>query len=78
MNKSELKLQRKPDETIIFRCSKAANSVFSGGIRPKFKLIHAFMYVLITYKNEDLLKNEGARVVTLYSCILDAQGQLTL
>ena len=38
-----------------------------------------FMYVLVTYKNEeDQMKNEGARVVTLYSYILDAQGQLTL
>ena len=38
------------------------------------------MYVLITYKNEvDQMKNEGAKaVVTLYSYILDAQGQLTL
>ena len=38
------------------------------------------MYVLVTYKDEeDQMKNEGARVVTtLYSNILDAQGQLTL
>ena len=38
------------------------------------------MYVLVTYRDEkDQMKNEGARVVTtLYSFILDAQGQLTL
>ena len=38
------------------------------------------MYVLVTYRDEDnQMKNEGARVVTtLYSYILDAQGQLTL
>ena len=38
------------------------------------------MYVLVTYRDEEnQMKNEGARVVTtLYSFILDAQGQLTL
>ena len=41
--------------------------------------IHLF-YVLVAYKDEEnQMKNEGARVVTtLYSYILDAQGQLTL
>ena len=38
------------------------------------------MYVPVTYKDEEnQMKNEGARVViTLYSYIFDAQGQLTL
>ena len=38
------------------------------------------MYVLVTYRDEEnQMKNEGARVViTLYSFILDAQGQLSL
>ena len=37
------------------------------------------MYVLVTYNNEDdKMKNEGAKVITLYSYILDAKGQLTL
>ena len=36
------------------------------------------MHVLVTYKNEDQMKNEGSRMVTLYSCILDAQWQLIL
>ena len=35
------------------------------GSNLKFKLIQAFMVVLVTCKNEeDLIKNEGARVVT--------------
>ena len=38
------------------------------------------MYVLVIYKDEEnQMINEGTRVVTtLYSNILDAQGQLTL
>ena len=38
------------------------------------------MYVLVTYRDEEnQIKNKGARVATtLYSYILDAQGQLTL
>ena len=36
------------------------------------------MYVMVTYKNEAKMKNESARVITLYSYILDAQIQLTL
>ena len=39
-----------------------------------------YLYVLVTYKDEEnQMKNEGARVITtLYSYILDAQGQLTM
>ena len=38
------------------------------------------MYVLVTYTDEvNQMKNEGVRVVTtLYSYILDAQGQLVI
>ena len=37
------------------------------------------MVVLITCKNEDPIKNEGARVfTTLYINFSDAQGQVTL
>ena len=38
------------------------------------------MYVLVAYKDkENQMKNDSARVVTtLYSCILDAGGQLTI
>ena len=36
------------------------------------------MVVLHTCMNEDLIKNEGARVLTrLYDILSDAQGQLT-
>ena len=70
----------KPGESVVFRYSRAANSVLSYWIWPKFKLIHTFMCVLVTYRDEENQpKNEGARVVTtLYSYILDAQGQQTL
>ena len=73
-------MQRKPGERVVFRCSRAAISVVRDGIWPKFKLIHTFIYVPVTYKDEEnQIKNEGARVVTtLYSYILDAKGQLTL
>ena len=50
----------------------------------KFVLIQAFMYVLVTCKNEeDLIKNEGARVITNFSNYKSmgifrfGQGQLT-
>ena len=37
------------------------------------------MVVLVTCKNEDLIKNEGARVLTaLYIYFSDAEGQITL
>ena len=36
----------------FFRRSRAANSIINGGIWPKFKLIQAFMHVLITCKYE--------------------------
>ena len=45
----------------------------------KFKLIQAFIVVLVTCKNEeDPIKNEGGRVLTsLLFDFSDAQGQLT-
>ena len=63
----------------IFRRSRAANSEVSGGIPPKFNLIQAFIFVLVTCKNEqDPIKNEGTRVLTsLLFDFSDAQGQLT-
>ena len=52
----------------FFRRSRAAYSVVSSGIMPKFKLIQAFMVVLVTCKNEkDHIKNEGSRVLTKFS-----------
>ena len=63
----------------FFRRSRAANSEVSGGILPKFKLIQAFIVVLLTCKNEeDPIKIEGARVLTsILFDFSDAQGQLT-
>ena len=62
------------------RRSRAANSAVLGLIWPNFELVRDLMDVLITCKyEEDLIKNEGARVVTtLYINISDAQGQITL
>ena len=63
----------------FFRRSRTAYSAVSGGILPKFKLIQAFIVVLVTCKNEeDPIKNEGARVLTsVLFDFSDAQGQLT-
>ena len=57
-----------------------ANSAVLGPIWPNFELVRDVMDVLVTCKyEEDLIKNEGARVVTtLYSNFSDAQGQITL
>ena len=64
----------------MFRRSRAANSVVGGGIKPKFKIILAFMHILITRKNEDEpLKIEGSRVVTtLHIDFKDTQRQLVV
>ena len=50
-----------------------------GRIWLKFKLVQDIIDVLVTCKyEEDLIKNEGARVLTrLYDVFPDAQGQLT-
>ena len=64
----------------ILTSIKGSNSVAN---LPKFELIQAFMHVLDTCKNEDPIKNEGARVFTRFShyksmgIFPDAQGQLT-
>ena len=48
----------------ILTSIKGRNSVSNF---PKFKLIQAFMYVLVTGKNEeDPVKKEGARVFTIF------------
>ena len=64
---------------IFFRRSRAANSAVLGRIGLKFELVRDIIDVLVTCKyEEDLIKNEGARVLTrLYVVFLDAQGQLT-
>ena len=64
----------------FFKCSRAGNSAVLGLIMPNFKLVRDIMVVLHTCKNEEnLIKNEGARVLTrLYDIFSDAQGQITL
>ena len=47
---------------------KAFNSAVLGSIWPNFELVQDVKDVLITCKyEEDLIKNEGARVVTTFS-----------
>ena len=49
------------------RRSRAANSALLGPIWLKFKLVRDVIDVLVTCKyEEDLIKNEGARVVTIF------------
>ena len=50
------------------RRSRADNSAVLGLIWPNFKLVRDVMDVLATCKyEEDLIKNEGARVLTTFS-----------
>ena len=51
--------------SVVGSGSRAANSIVSGGIWSKFKLIQAFMHVLITCKYEkDPIKNSRENVMT--------------
>ena len=63
----------------FFRPSRADNSAVLGRIWLKFQLIRDIIDVLVTCKyEEDLIKNEGARVLTrFYDNFSGAQGQLT-
>ena len=52
---------------LFLRCSRAANSSIGDGILTKFKLVQAFIVVLLICKNEyDLFKFESTRVVTTF------------
>ena len=52
----------------FFRRSRAANSVVSGLIWPKFELARDFMHVLVTCKYEkDRIKNNREKVETSFS-----------
>ena len=52
----------------FFRRSRAANSVVSGPIWPKFELVRDFMYVLVTYKyKKDRIKSNREKVETPFS-----------
>ena len=66
-----IKMAEKTCSYNIFRPSKQAYSVVSGEIRSKFKLLTSKLFCMFllhcTYKNEDQIKNEGARVaITLH------------
>ena len=63
----------------FFRRSRAANSAVLSRIWLKLELVRNIIDVLVTCKyEEDLIKNEGARVLTrLYDVFSDAQGQPT-
>ena len=61
---------------VFFGRSGAVNSIVSGPIWPKFKLVRDIMDVLVTYKLKmDLINSNREKVAT--SIFLDAQGQLT-
>ena len=54
---------------------KAANSIVSGPIRPKFELVPDFMPVLITCKyKKDRIKNNREKVETSFSQIVSQWG----
>ena len=51
----------------FFRRSRAANSVFSGPIWPKFELVRDFMHVLVTCKcKKDRIKNNTETMATSF------------
>ena len=53
---------------IFFRRSRAANSVVSGLIWPKFELVRDFMHVLVTCKyKKDWIKSNREKVETSFS-----------
>ena len=55
----------------FFHTLRAANSAVLGPIWPNFELVRDVMDVLVTCKyEEDLIKNEGARVDTTFSPLL--------
>ena len=70
MKKIRSKMKALSGHNIIqqfFRRPRVDNSGVGVGIWQKFELIQAFIYVLITCKNEDdRIKNEGTRVFTRF------------
>ena len=55
------------EQKLIMTSIKGRNSVANLLNLPKFELIQAFVYVLVTCKNEEgPIKNEGARVFTRF------------
>ena len=51
---------------IFLRCSREANSIKGDVILDKFKLIKAFIVVLLTCNDEDRFKIESTRVVATF------------
>ena len=67
MKKIRSKIEALECSQQFFRRARADNSGEGSGIWLKFKLVQAFMHVLVTCKNEeDLIKNAGARVFTTF------------
>ena len=59
----------------FFRRSRAANSVVSGPIHPKFELVRDFMHVLVTCKyKKDRIKSNRERLETPFSPIKSQWG----
>ena len=57
--------------TLIFRCSRAANSVAPDRIWPNFELIQALMYVIVTCKYiKDLFKDNWENVATPFFLLI--------
>ena len=53
---------------IFFRRSRATNTAVRGRLEPNVELIRDFIVVLLTCKNEEeTIKKEGARVLTIFS-----------
>ena len=59
---------------VIVRRARADNSGVGGGIWPKFKLIQAFMHVLVSCKNEDDLIKMKERECSEISPIISLWG----
>ena len=71
MKKEEVPIKNEGARVVItlkqfFRCSRAANSIITGGIWPKFELIQAFIVEHVTCKNEeDPFKNEECQLPSM-------------
>ena len=59
----------------MFRRSRAANSIVSGPIWPKFELVWEFMHVLVTCKyKKDRIKNNREKGETSFFSIISQWG----
>ena len=68
-------IRSKMNEPIVSLWERAANSVVSGPIWPKFEPVRDFMHVLITCKyKKDRIKNKREKVETSFSPIISQWG----